>query len=140
VVKICVKKSAYAAARTIGSKPFLLMFSTFALLDNFAFYGQQDGLSLRLSTPHKKSKHHVEGKLASQHHLHPRMKEIAVVLSCCGSHLKYFLSPFPRYLLNCCCDVPGHVSNLGDEDYFSTLLDSCRDTASQAGCRVGPPL
>jgi hypothetical protein len=61
------------------------------------------------------------------------MKEIAFVLSFCGSHLQYSLSPFLRYLLNCCCDVPGQVSNLGDEDYFSMYSARFLQGHSQPG-------
>ncbi len=50
------------------------------------------------------------------------MKEMAKVLACCGIYQKFFLSPFPRYVLNSCCGDPDHITNLMEDDYFSTLL------------------
>jgi hypothetical protein len=78
------------------------------MLDNYAYYGQDKNLSLHPSYSDKTGKFHVKRRvtMASKHLLHPHMKEITKVLAYCGIHQKYFLSPFPRYILNSCCASP----------------------------------
>jgi hypothetical protein len=105
-----------------------------AVLDNHSYYGQKDDLTLRSSFPDKKGKFHIEGRLVmtSKHLLHPFMKEIAKVMTCCGAHQKYLMGPFPRYLLCRCCEDKAHIKNLEEEEYISYIIDGCRDTARAA--------
>jgi hypothetical protein len=41
---------------------------------------------------------------------------------------KYLMGPYPRYLLDRCCDNTKHITNLDDNDCISYLIGSCKDT------------
>jgi hypothetical protein len=103
----------------------------FVLQDNLAYYGQRDDNSLHASFSDKKGKFHVEGRLvlATKTLLHQHMKELAKTMTYCGSCQKYLLGPFPRYLLDRCCDNNKHITNLDDDDYISYQIGSCKDTS-----------
>jgi hypothetical protein len=103
----------------------------FVVLDNLAYYGQKDDSSVHSSFSDKKGKFHVEGRLvlATKTLLHQHVKELAKTMLYCGSSQKYLLGPFPRYLLDRCCDNNKHITNLDDDDYISYLIGSCRDTS-----------
>ncbi len=38
------------------------------------------------------------------------------------------MGPYPRYLLDRCCDNTKHITYLDDNDYISYLIGSCKDT------------
>ncbi len=102
----------------------------FVVIDNLAYFGQRDDNSLLASFMDKRGKFHVEGKLvvATKTMLHHHLKELAKTMVYCGSHQKYLMGPYPRYLLDRCCDNTKHITNLDDDDYISYLVGSCRDT------------
>jgi hypothetical protein len=100
-------------------------------LDNSAYLGATDdgGMAPLSQCVPKDKGFHAVGALvvASERLMSSTVTQLNRLITACGCRQVFILSVMPRFIIMPCCDHPGHMTNILDENYLRTIL---RDLSS----------